>query len=170
MSAVALGPILGAKIVQHTNDLLGVYFVAVGIKVSALLVWAFVIPESISKRQRSENFKKHADARRAKEERANAEWIKLNRWQRARAAFWPTALIDLLKPLGVLLPHQKQRDTRREWGLTFVAIALFVYAMAGVSIIFVFLAWYGLTGLACRGCWFIFYNSRSYCLPGIPRM
>ncbi|CAG8587588.1 17476_t:CDS:2 [Cetraspora pellucida] len=58
---IAIGPIIGGKIVEYTNDILSTFYVSLIISILNLLFILFILPESLSKERQLENQKRQLD-------------------------------------------------------------------------------------------------------------
>jgi len=135
MGAVAIGPIIGAQTIHHTGDLLSVYYVAFGFSLIVFLMWVFVVPESLSADRRAAGRQKYQEERRARAERRAAARAGAVGWSKVQAMLVPPFFIELVEPLGALLPRQREDGMPgREWGLTILSVSLLLVLVASVRL------------------------------------
>ncbi|KAH7096550.1 MFS general substrate transporter, partial [Auriculariales sp. MPI-PUGE-AT-0066] len=129
MGAIAIGPVIGAQLIHHTGDLLSVYYLGTAFSILGLIMWIFVIPESLSPERRAASVKQYSDEQRARSERQSELLLDANRWKRWGAMLTPNILIEVLAPLAILLPSRNEESGRRDWSLTWIAITALIFAM-----------------------------------------
>ncbi|KAG8696391.1 hypothetical protein FRC09_008542 [Ceratobasidium sp. 395] len=104
---MALGPTLGALLIQHTNDLLSIFYFGAVVHALNTVLCIFILPESLTDKERAA----------AKE-----------RYISSQSAHPPTMLgrlwsmvITFARPLVIFIPRRLPKG--RDWNLTLVGIA-----------------------------------------------
>ena len=129
---VAVGPTIGGLLISSTGDLLSVFYLAAAIHLFYLVSMLFIVPESLSKEEMSNNREAHAERVKlelVKEERGGSgTWYWC--WIAIKRAFF------FLKPLIVLLPRKRAGTLKgRHWNLTCLMISYGAVALIMVSTI-----------------------------------
>ena len=115
---LAAGPWLGGRILHSTNDLVAVFFFASVIHACSVLVWSFVVPESLSEHVRQAN-----KATRRIQATTAINSIETTPTHTSQFRAW---LLHLLRPVKLLMPKQRDPNDKRkgrDWNLTFLVLA-----------------------------------------------
>lgn len=128
---IAVGPTIGGLLISKTGDLLSVYYLAASIHFLYLVAMLFIVPESLSKEEMTNNREAHAEStkRELERERRGGSGIWYWCWTVIKRAFF------FLKPLTVFLPKKRTGTLKgRNWNLTYLMISYSFVAMILVSI------------------------------------
>ncbi|KAJ6572082.1 major facilitator superfamily domain-containing protein [Mycena capillaripes] len=127
---IGIGPIWGSFIIRTTHNLLSVFYLAAALRcIHALLIW-LVLPESLT------TMKMQRASLRHQENSSPSDQPTL--WRRVQSLFF------FLKPLSILLPEKivdenSAKFGRRDWNLTFLALAFGAMFLAASSLLNQFL-------------------------------
>jgi hypothetical protein len=108
-SGLALGPLLAGYFVKVTGNLVSIFYVVLGCHLFFILFVGFVIPDSLSKKQR---------------EAGRERWLKEREEQRQRGGSWLSALTEAnpLEPLKALWPRGLGTSSRLRRNLVILAL------------------------------------------------
>ncbi|EJD44130.1 MFS general substrate transporter [Auricularia subglabra TFB-10046 SS5] len=129
MGGVALAPLIGAQLVRHSGDLLSPFYLSVLTNLIALLLWLFVVPESLPRDVRAANAKKLEEERERSLPDPGQGWGWVLRWIQP--------LIDLIRPLKAFIPHWRDEgdhSTGKDWNLTVLGIVYTIIAISTAAI------------------------------------
>ncbi|KAH7328137.1 major facilitator superfamily domain-containing protein [Stachybotrys elegans] len=115
---LAFGPMLAAYFINWTHSLLSIFYVALGCHISFIIFVGFVIPDSLSKRQRQSSLEK---------------WEKLQESQPAARGSWLSTLLHAnpFAPLKAFWPTGPGTSLRLR--LNLVALAVIDAAVMGTA-------------------------------------
>ncbi|KZV93349.1 MFS general substrate transporter [Exidia glandulosa HHB12029] len=135
MGGIALAPIVGAQLVRLSGDLLSVFYLSFVVDLILLLLWFFVVPESLSYSTRASNQKQWEEDRRARLEAASQRTAttRLGRFVQMLRA---NPVIDLFKPLSVLFPTYKDEDDHslgKNWNMTVLGATFFILCISSAA-------------------------------------
>ncbi|KAI0047939.1 MFS general substrate transporter [Auriscalpium vulgare] len=117
---VASGPIIGSSILHFTKSAMAIFYVTACVHMATVLLSWIVIPESLLPSQRKASRVKHV----AESAEHRRKW---------GALAGPASLVTFLRPLLVFKPERVQDAAapsglgKRDWALTWVAVACFLY-------------------------------------------
>ncbi len=110
---MALGPTLGSWLVQQSQSLMSVFYVATAAHVLYFLVVLFFLPESTSAAARRKAQREHRAALRARERAWDATHKHSSRWTKFSALAWERVQEPIM-PLKMLLPRRIEDDEDEE--------------------------------------------------------
>ncbi|KAJ7636927.1 MFS general substrate transporter [Roridomyces roridus] len=122
---VAVGPLLGSFIVRFSNNVLWVFYVAAMLRLIQMCIFAFVLPESLTRAEMDA-----AMARMREESLQSEERTILSRLRRA---------FFFLQPLAVLWPEKISKDSangvaKRDWNLLILTVGNGLMLLASSSL------------------------------------
>ncbi|KAJ7046990.1 major facilitator superfamily domain-containing protein [Mycena alexandri] len=115
-TGIGLGPSIGGLLIQATNNVLSVFYLAASIHGAYAILSFFILPESLTKNQMQAAFVQYREQQRVLDEQ---ETTILTRIQR---------LFTFLKPLTIFFPEPIERANpmkgrKWDWNLTLIALA-----------------------------------------------
>ncbi|KAG0635473.1 major facilitator superfamily domain-containing protein [Tuber brumale] len=126
---IAIGPVLGGLLIERTNNILSVFYVALGAHAVFIAYITFFMPESLSKRRMVLAREKHKRERMERQEGAPKHW-----WDSLNP-------INLLRPLTVLFPTGRGSSARLRLNLMLLAATdcvLFGVGIGSITVILIY--------------------------------
>ncbi|RPB05202.1 MFS general substrate transporter [Choiromyces venosus 120613-1] len=126
---IAIGPVLGGLLIKKTNNILSVFYVALGAHAVFITYIMFIMPESLSKRRIVLAREKHKREQVERQEGVPKHW-----WD----SFNP---INLLRPLTVLFPTGRGSSAKLRLNLMLLAATdcvLFGVGIGSITVILIY--------------------------------
>lgn len=119
---VAFGPTLGSLVIRATQDILTPYYLAIPTHMTMMIVFFFVIPESLTVEARRVLAEKRAKAEEVRDEVVRRAKEEGREWSLVRSVLG--RVFGFLSPLGVFLPRRGKDGQRSgDWNLTLLVLS-----------------------------------------------
>lgn len=132
--ATAVGPFVGGELIKATGTTLSIYYFGFGVNVLLLLLWVFVVPESLDDSIRQANRDKYLETARRREQsrpKPTTGLLLQIAWY-----FHPAPLLELAAPLSICLPQLKDPldpSKGRDWNLAYTSLGYLCLVMVQVK-------------------------------------